>query len=1071
MQVSASTFAQSITLKKDNASLKTIFSEIKKQTGYSILYRSDIIDNARLVSVNLKNVPLSESLDKILKDQNLLFTIEDKTVVIRKKEIGFFENIIRHLKAIDVTGRVLDEDGNPIPGVTIAVKQTKQAMTSDASGYFTLKNVDPENKILISFIGYEKKELQAAANLGDIHLKLSIQQLMDVTVNAGYYSVKDQERTGSITKVSADQIARQPVNNVLQALQANVAGVVITQNTGVPGGGFKVQIRGRNSIQQGNNPFYIVDGVPFTSTAVASTRAQFITPDPSPLASINPNDIESIEVLKDADATAIYGSRGANGVVLITTKKGKPGQTKATISFAQGISRVAQRLDLMNTTQYLQMRNEAFANDKVTPAANQYDVNGTWGANSNTDWQKELIGGVAPSTNVQASISGGTKNVQYLIGANYYREGTVFPGNNSYARPSGNFNLQYASEDQKFHAQFAANYSQINSNLFNTDLTSSILLPPNYPALLDQNGALNWGNGTLFLNPLAITKRLFTSKTNNLISNLLMSYEFTKGLNLKVSAGYTTMNRADYNNQPLSTINPSLNPTTASRLAYFGYNTIDTWIAEPQITYDRKIGPGRLNALVGTTFQNSLTNGQTVSGSGYTSDALLQNIASASLLSVTERQYLQYRYTAVFGRLNYIMNDKYILNATARRDGSSRFGSASQFANFGAVGAAWIISQEKFLKENVPFISFAKLRGSYGITGNDQIADYGYLELWNTNTQTYQAISTISPSQISNPNYGWEINKKLEAAIELGFLQDRFNLSAGYYSNRSSSQLVLTSLAPSTGFSSIQDNLPAKVGNTGWEFELSSKNIDTKNFKWSTSVNLTIPKNELLAYPGLATSADAVNYALGQPLSILKTYHTPLDPQTGLLTLEDYNKNGAQDDGDRYITQFKGRKYYGGIENTLSYKGITLDFLIQVVNQTGASFLSSLTNAPGVFNLGTPLINQPVSAFDRWQKPGDVTQFQKFSTTGAANLAYFYAKNQGDLAVSDASFVSLKNISLSYQLPQGFVKRVGLNNAKLYLQGQNVLILTNYKGLSPETQTLANLPALQVFSAGLQITF
>lgn len=1064
----ATTFGQKFTYKK-NTTINQLFKEIKAQTGYNVIWYEGKLNSHMPVEVNFHNAPIEKVMDNVLAGRAVTYEIIGKAIVIKVAEPSFRDKVIGFFTSIDVRGRVLDENNEPLVGAVVKVKGTNQAVSTNSKGEFLLKNIDDKAVLVISFLGYETQEVKVSDKMEDIKLRPSEDKLQEVEINAGYYTVTDRERTGSISRITSGQIEKQPVNNVLQAIQANVPGVIVTQNTGVPGGGFNVQVRGRNSISQGNNPFYVIDGVPFSATKIASTRSANIIPEPSPLASISPLDIESIEILKDADATAIYGSRGANGVILITTKKGKTGNVATQLSISQGISKVEKKLDLMNISQYLEMRKEAFTNDKLTPATNQFDVNGTWESNRNIDWQKELIGGTAPNTNIHTTLSGGSENFKYLIGGDYYREGTVFPGNQSFKRTSGNSNLHFNSADKKFDAIFSTNYSIINSNLFTADLTRHVFLPPNFPSLLDENGLINWGNNSMYLNPIAFTKKLFTSKVSNLISNGVLNYNIISGLQLKTSLGYTSMQRKDYNNEPLSTISPaSINYISDNRIAYFGINSVETWIIEPQLNFNKQLGKGNLNLLVGTTFQNSLTDGQTIKGASYTSDALLENIGSAGALSVFERQYLRYRYAALFGRINYNFNSKYIINATGRRDGSTRFGKDKRFNNFGAIGAAWIFSEENFIKQKLSFVSFAKIRSSFGITGNDQISDYGYLELWATNlgnSGTYQGTSTISPDQISNPEYAWEVNKKIELALELGLFKDKINLSLELYSNRSSNQLVRKQLAPSTGFISIQDNLPATVRNTGVELTILTNNISNRKLNWTTSFNVSIPRNKLISYPNLETSNDAINYEIGSPLTISKVYNSYLDTQTGLYAIEDHDKNGVIDINDRYLIEFIGRKYYGGLQNTFSYKGIQIDILFQFVNQRGKSYISGFNN-PGRFVVSSPLSNMPIEMLDRWKKSGDEATFLKYSTlsTSYSNAVLF-----GNYSVEGASFIRLKNASIAYNLPKDFLKRVKLNGVKLYMQGQNLFTITKYKGLDPETQSLQNLPALRVLTAGLQI--
>ncbi|TCC87853.1 SusC/RagA family TonB-linked outer membrane protein [Pedobacter hiemivivus] len=1062
---------QKLTYNKNNATIREIFKEIKRQTGYNVIWYEGKLNSHMPIDVNFYNTPLNQVLDNVLDGRSVTYQIIGKAIVVKAGEPAFRDNVISTLATIDVRGRVLDENNDPLVGAVVKVKGGSASTSTNLAGEFLLRNVDEKAILVISFVGYVTKEAKAAKRIEFIKLTPSNDKLEEVEINAGYYKVTERERTGSISRITSKDIEKQPVNNVLAAMQANIPGIQIVQTTGVPGGGFTVQIRGRNSIAQGSNPFYMVDGIPFNATSLAGAAG--ITANANPIANINPNDIESIEVLKDADATAIYGSRGANGVILITTKKGKSGKTITSISMNQGISRVGKMMDFMNTQQYLEMRNEAyFINDKLTNSspiyASQYDINGTWDQNKYTNWQKELIGSSAPLTNIQATSSGGTNNITYLMGANYFREGTVFSKDQSYKRASSNLNLQYTSDNKKLNISLGANYSQINSNLLLNDLTSFITLPPNYPNLLTNDGLLNWGNNTMNVNPMAQLQKQFEAKTNNLIGHAQISYKIISDLRIQSTIGYNLTTRKEFDSQPLATYNPANNPGPAQRVSVFRDNSADNWNIEAQADYNKKIGLSTFSALAGLTFQEGMRDQQAVTGSGYASDALMRNIASASVFS-TSASFAQYRYTAVFGRLNYNYNSKYLINATARRDGSSRFGPENRFANFGALGAAWLISEESLIKKYLSFISFLKLRGSYGITGNDQINDYGYLELWRPTVGSYQNQATISPSSISNPTYAWELNKKAELGLETGFFNNRLELSINYYSNRSSNLLVSTSLPRTTGFSGITDNLPAKVSNEGWEYDFSSQNINNAVFKWNTSFNLTIPKNKLISFPNIAATSYNSQYAVGEPLSILKLYDTFVDPITGLYQVDDFNEDGIVDNKDKHINVFVGRRYYGGIQNSFSYKGFSFDFLFQFVKQTGKSLLSGLRNT-GSFSVGIPGRNQPSFLVDRWTFNQNTSIYQKYSTLSSADVSNLNATSFGSYGTEDASFIRLKNVSLSYTVPEKISQRLKIGSTKFFLQGQNLLTITKYKGLDPETLSIANLPTLQIFIIGIQIT-
>jgi len=965
-----------------------------------------------------------------------------------------------------ITGTVT-YNNMPMTGVTITVKGKTTTAISGEDGKFSIA-ANAAETLVFEYLGF-KTQTVAINNKTNLTVQLEddINDLKEVTVNAGYYTVKESERTSSISKISAKDIEKQPVTNVLAAMQGRMAGVNITQESGVPGGGFNIQIRGRNSLRYaGSSPLYILDGVPYASDALGSGYTSGnMASQASPLNNINPADIESIEVLKDADATAIYGSRGANGVVLVTTKKGRQGKAVFTAGASSGFGKVTRMMDLMNTAQYLEMRREAFANDGVSqyPAA-AYDVNGSWDQNRYTDWQKTLIGGTADFTTVNASLSGGSGGTQYIIGGNFSKETTVFPGSFRYLKGNGHLNLNHESEDKKFRINFSGSYTLQDNSLPVTDLTgAAVSLAPNAPALYDSNGALNWENGT-FQNPLAPLQSKFRGYTYDLVASTLLSYKLPMGFEARSSFGYNKLDYQESTSFPSTIYNPAYGLGSNASERYTNNTNRKSWIAEPQLGWKNAFGKATLDVLAGATFQQLSGSRLIENAAGFASNSLIDNPASAAYYFVLESDATVYKYQAFFGRININYLGRYLLNATGRRDGSSRFGSGNRFANFGAVGVAWVFSQEPFIKNNLSFLSFGKLRGSYGITGNDQIGDYQYLDTYTTTGTSYQGSAGLSPSRLYNPNFGWESNKKLEVAIETGFFDDRLFLTAAWYRNRSSNQLVGLPLPGSTGFASLQVNLDAEVENSGIELSLHTVNIKRGTFSWSTDINFTKAKNELRSYPNLEASSYGNQYVIGQSLSIVKLYHyTGIDPQTGLYTFEDFNGDGmVSAPEDRQHFKDLSPEYYGGFQNQFRYGPLQLDFLFQFVKQLGYNQYYG-SQLPGTMR------NQPAALMDRWQQAGNSSAYQLFSdggTAGAQLANVRYA--QSDAGISDASYIRLKNIALSFDLPQTWTKGI---KTRLGIQGQNMLTITSYKGADPEFRLRGFLPPLKIFTTSLQLTF
>jgi TonB-linked SusC/RagA family outer membrane protein len=1055
-----------------NVTFSEALTNVSETTGVKFAYSSNALHVPEKISIKAKDVTLRVIFQKLFVSHGIDYKVResDNTVFLKKRETegeaSTGASDAPYKQGGNITGRITDAGGFAMAGVNVIVKGTTNGTTSDKDGDYTVSAADTD-VLIFSFIGYTTVEVSVNHRSRiDVTLEEDIRSLSEVVVNAGYYEVKNSERTGNIGRVAKEEISKQPVSNPMQALQGRIPGVVVQQQSGVPGGGFVIRIRGQNSLRtDGNEPLYIIDGVPYSGSSFSGAASSEIIPNGNPFAALNPDDIESIEVLKDADATAIYGSRGSNGVVLITTRKGREETSHVDIGVYSGFSKVPHFLDLLSTPQYLTMRKEALRNDKAEPGFLDPDLT-LWDSTRYTDWQRELIGGTAYTTNARVSMSGGNKDTQFLIGGGYFRQTTVFPGDFSDQKISGHVNINHSPSDAKLGVNFSASYVFDDNSLLRNDLTRYITLPPNSPEVYMADGSLNWENST-WQNPYAFLRKPYQGRTSNLIAALSLRYEVIPGLYLKSNFGFTDTQVTEFSAFPIGTDDPAYGIKTA--ISVFSNSSIRTWNVEPQVDYNRQIGKGTLNVLVGTTFLSNIQTGSDVEASGYTSNAVLEDIMSAASLSVIGSKDITYRYTAVFSRINFNWDTKYLLNLTARRDGSSRFGPEKRFANFGAIGAAWIFSNEDFFSDSELF-SFGKLRASYGVTGSDQIGDYQYLDTYQSFYNTYQGQTGIVPARLANATYSWETNKKFEAALELGIFKNALQISASYFRNRSSNQLVGLALPSITGFTSIQSNFPAIVQNSGVEIEVQSTNLKRQDFLWTSSFNLTVPRNELVEYPNLAGSAYANRYAVGKSLYIRKMYHfTGVDPQTGLITFEDKDGNGV---GTNYPGDLQAKKqitqdYYGGLQNTITCKGFQVSLFFQFVKQTGYSYIAS-----PAFVVPGRKGNQMTDVLNRWQKPGDESEYQMFTSSYASKGSSLYSISTyaGDNSITDASFIRLQNVYLAWTVSPALMKRLHLKAGKIYAQGQNVLTWTKYKGLSPETQSQTMLPPLRTITVGFQLS-
>lgn len=1073
LQIHAKGLTQTLTLKFSNAPLEKVFIEIQRQTGYSFFYEDGLLKDARPVDIAVVKASIVQVLDMCFNNQPYTYKIVNTAISVRRKE-QIAEVITRPPTPetgdpVTVSGKVTDPQGNPLVGANVSVKGSSVGTRTDELGRFTLNSIAADAVLEISYVGFDPQTIHVKGKtLFTVSLGQKLAEL-DEAVIIAYGKTSRRFTTGNIATVKAADIEKQPIQNPLLALQGRVPGIEVNQLTGMNGGNVSIRIQGRNSIRSGLNPFIVVDGMPFP-TQLIGTEVGYeasILQGGSPLNYINPDDIESIDVLKDADATAIYGSRAANGAILITTKKGKAGRTKVTINMQQGWGRVANKVDMLDTRQYLDMRYGAFRRNNILWTSSSFSANDlkVWDTTRYTDWQKELIGGTAKYTNISTSISGGVPTLTYQIGATYYRQTNVFPSEFDNKKGSAHFSINGASTNQRLKVQLIGNYMLDDNQLPGSDLTyTALLMEPNAPPIYKKDGTLNWapdasGRST-WTNPLVSSLfQVFKNVTRNLVSNLNVSFRLIQGLEIRSNLGYTNLQSLQYKPSKLEAYAPERR-ITAQRSATWGNRNMESWIIEPMLQYNRSFGQGKLDGLIGATVQKNNYFFQQVSGSGFYTDQSMKTLTAASTISSILSTSGNNRYSAAFGRLGYNWDDKYLISLTVRRDGSNSYGEKSRYSNFGSAGVGWIFSQEKFISKIIPFLSFGKVRTSYGITGNDQITEFSYLSVYAINNPDvlYQNSIGLYATNIPNPYLKWERTNKWQTGVDLGLWQDRLLLGVTYTRNRSTNQLIGYLLPSFSGFTSYTKNFPATVQNTGWEFTLNTQNFKGKNVSWTTNINLTLPRNKLVRFPGieLTTYASGANgVVLGEPLGVIRTFaFGGVNPTNGRL---------ISDPNFRYVFVSPLTSYYGGISNKIVYKSLQFDFLIQFVRKKAMKdfYWGNGVQYPGTFSAGNS--NQPVSVINRWQKPGDNTDIPPYATSLFANVSgYDAAYNE------DASFVRLKSIALSWQLPVTWLKKVAIKGGSVYFHGQNLFVITNYLGMDPETGA-TNLPPLQTWTTGIQL--
>ncbi|WP_213087097.1 SusC/RagA family TonB-linked outer membrane protein [Chitinophaga agrisoli] len=1112
LHVTASSLAQKITLVEKNAPLVDVFNHISDQTGYDFLFTGSDLKKASPVSINIKNVDLHEALAKIFEGQPLNYTIENKSVVVTVKQASLMDQLSAQLRApANISGTVSDTLGNPLVGASVAIKGMAFSTQTDSKGTFSLANV-PQGKftLIASYVGYERSAVDIVNTGTNLRIQFILHrgtsQLDQVQVIA-YGTGSRRYSISSMATVTAKDIERQPVSNPLLALQGQVPGLAVTATSGIPGSQVVVQIRGQNTLKLNatvnpskpyDQPLFIIDGVPFASqnnnvNQFASLVAAQDNPGSisqatglSPFNNIDPADIESISILKDADATSIYGTQGSNGVILITTKKGKPGPAAFNLNVNTGFNSVGRPVKMLNTEQYLQLRKDAFAADGLTPSNNPTDYLAyapdltIFDQHKYTNWQKLIYGRNTSNVAVHGSLSGGTSYNTFLISAGYNRSNYNYPGDFSDQRYTLHSNVHHSSKDYRLTVDLTTDFGYEQNYSAGFGGANDVVLQPNLPDLLSPSGSLIWNYQGVDLTTYQFyssLKQPTDLKNYNFNTAFHISYKLFKGLTISANMGY---NR---NNTNETSIDPGVaqNPAYINRQANFSVNNFQTVNIEPQINYTRNIGKGTLSAMLGSTYKKNTNNSTYTTGQGYSNDNFLGSINGAPTVGSLDASDI-YRYSAGFARLNYIYDNEFILELTGRRDGSSNFGPGNQFGNFGAVGAGWIFSEEKVFERLSPLFSYGKISGSYGTSGSDGIKAYQYQSLYlgfPPYLPNFQGINPSYPANLYNPDYSWALKKSLNVSLDLGLFDNRLLFNATYYRNREGNQLVDYPLPIQVGLPSVLGNLNATVQNKGFEFAINATNIKTKNFSWTTNFNISFNRNKLLAFPDLASSSYANVYEIGRPTSIIYGYrYKGVNPKTGLF--EFYAKDGtvtshpaygpASTGGDQVPVSDQQIKYMGGFGNTFNWKQFSLYIFCQFSSQHAPSYLAEIYNGN---QLGLSY-NQPVAVLGNyWKEGGDNAQLQRLASSyssAAMSSAVSFAQSSG--VYCDDTYLRVKTVSLSYQLPAAFLSKAHMKGASIFANAQNLLTFTNYKVGDPETPgSFSTFPVQRVLAFGLNLKF
>ncbi len=978
---------------------------------------------------------------------------------------------------------VTQEDGSALPGVNIIVKGTGSGTVTDIDGNFSL-NVATGDILVFSFIGYQSQEVRVGSRSTLNVVLVQDDTQLDEVVVTGYSTQQKRDVTGSISSLGPEQFETIPVTGVDQALQGQAPGVMVTQSSGTPGGGIMVRVRGNASISGSNSPLFIVDGVPVSAGGLSGRG--FGGQGDNALSMFNPSDIASIEILKDASAKAIYGARAANGVVLITTKRGGQNtDTKFNVSVQRGVTDITRRLDLLNSEELLQLQRESVSNSGGDP--DQAGIPGLTDA-VNTNWLDAVLRqGVLQE--YQISAQGGGEKTQFYISGGYRDEEGV-QWNSRFQRMSATVNIDHkATEKLKIGLNTilarTLNNRVKNDNFLDGVYSGAIKSLPYYQPY-DENGDL-YAPGDIGyagfpnFNPLAqATEPRFETHGSRITGGVYVEYQILPQLRFRSQASI------DY----ITTIEDQFEPTTTAiggfleNVGQQGYgiysNSESARIVNSNVlTYNTTLfgGAHDLSVLLGNEITDNTGRGGSVVGILFPSDNFTY-LSSAGLFIDGSSSLSESGLVSFFSSANYGYQDKYLLGLTLRTDGSSRFGEDRRFGFFPAASLGWRISDEPFMQD-FEVIDDLKLRGSFGITGNQSIPSFLFLGTWGAAT-AYNFIPAVGPATLANPLLQWEQTTEMNFGFDLSLYAGRFQIGFDVYNNTTNKLLLSEVLPLTTGFGSVQGNL-GELLNRGFELSFTSVNMNTP-VRWQTNFNISQNANEVVRlasdepqFAGYNTFTNNTHIITpGQPLG---TYwglrYLGVDPATGNAIYEDFDNDGRITGDDGQVIGSAQPDFFGGLTNTFSYKTFDLNIFFQyslgneMINFANQSLLNSGESLDD---------NQVRKALDRWQNEGDITDIPKYELGNTFNNRF------SSRFVEDASYIRLKNVSLSYRLPQNITERLMLDNFKIFVSGTNLLTFTNYSGADPEVNSLDGstvsqgldfftFPQVRTFSIGVNASF
>ena len=1056
LQISARVYSQKVSLSMANVSLEKVFKEITKQTGYSFLYTDEVLNSTQNVDIRIKNVSLNVALEHCFKNQPLTWSIVANTVVVKRKP-----DYVPPPPGTDIHGRVTDSSGRPMTGVTVTLVGGRKGVETDENGQFTI-NVPEHSTLHFSFVGFEGKDVAIDGQTEiNVTLLLSTTSLNDILF-IGYGSQRRKDITSAISTISVSDISVRPVVSAAEAIAGKTPGIQILQPSGKPGSDFTVFVRGIASLTGNTQPIYVIDGVVSYDTH-----------------SLDPNTIQSISILKDASAAGIYGAAGStNGVVLITTKRGVKGKSKIDVSTYTGSQEITKKIKLLNSQQLAALLTE----EQVNSGNTTFSIPDSLVTANDNNWQN-LVYRKAPMTGINASFSGGEDKGTYYFGVGYVNQNGIAVTSN-YKRYSVILNIEQqmnswlnagthiAYNRTGYHDVYDNNRAQYKGFVL------SALNTPPFSAIYNTNGDGTYGFSAFsqaLPNPMGDIYG-FDNYTigNNLLGDGHLQIRLPFNLSFRSQLGITLENSYQTVFQ-----DPRLTEAAKQLGGIGSYYTAESfrYIWDNTLTFDKKIGRSSIDVIAGTSASKQHDQSSAQSGYGFPSYAI-HVLSAASTYTVNQTFADAWTLESYFGRANYSYDDKYLLSASIRRDGSSRLGIRNQWANFPAFSAGWRASQENFLRD-VLFISDLKFRAGWGATGNLPADFYpSFSQLSGGNNYAFDGVTVTSgivPSgQAGNPELLWEETKQFNTGLDIAVLDNRLSLSADYYIKRTHNLILNVPQPQSTGVSTKEENMPGYVQNRGFELILSGEIFRGKGLNWTSAFNMSFNKNIVELPAGTSPILTGYIQDIGGNAGIVKSglplasfwgyIDDGVNPKTGNIDFRDLNHDGKIDpDSDRTYIGSALPKFIFGFSNMFSYHNFDLNLLIDGV-YGNKIFDATRMETEDM----TDMVNQTTAVLKRWEKPGDVTNVPRamYGSSAPANSVPNYSISSR--WVESGSFLRFRQITLAYNLDKKWITGIGLSSLRAYVTAQNLFIITGYKGYSPELNvtTGANLATQQGFDHG-----